>query len=211
MNVETVLAQQRPRQPVLLPRLRRDGWSLEHIHAQNSQGLKKENQRRDWLDAHVKKIRATDVERRNCSRRRSGGGADRRPPRAARRQDRRHRIPGASWTRSSRCSAPRAADATEEDMHGLGNLALLQRDFNSKLNNAVFALKRERILELDEAGAYILPCTRNVFLKYYTARRGPAALDLGPAGPGRLLREAARVASRRLPARRARGRQPGRA
>ncbi len=33
----------------------------------------------------------------------------------------------------------------------------------------MFALKRERILELDEAGAYILPCTRNVFLKYYTA------------------------------------------
>ena len=54
-------------------------------------------------------------------------------------------------------------------MHGLRNLALLQKDFNSKLNNAVFAVKRERILELDEAGAYILPCTRNVFLKYYTA------------------------------------------
>jgi hypothetical protein len=33
----------------------------------------------------------------------------------------------------------------------------------------VFALKRERILELDSEGAYILPCTRNAFLKYYTA------------------------------------------
>lgn len=64
-----------------------------------------------------------------------------------------------------------APESGEEggDMHGLRNLALLQRDFNSKLNNAVFAIKRERILELDEAGAYILPCTRNVFLKYYTA------------------------------------------
>ena len=74
-------------------------------------------------------------------------------------------------------------------MHGLGNLALLQRDFNSKLNNAVFALKRERILQLDEAGAYILPCTRNVFLKYYTASAEPAALHLEPAGSRRLLRE----------------------
>lgn len=33
----------------------------------------------------------------------------------------------------------------------------------------MFALKRERIIELDEEGAYILPCTRNVFLKYYTS------------------------------------------
>jgi hypothetical protein len=65
-------------------------------------------------------------------------------------------------------SAPGAHD-NSGDMHGLRNLALLQRDFNSALSNAVFALKRERILQLDEAGAYILPCTRNVFLKYYTA------------------------------------------
>ena len=65
-------------------------------------------------------------------------------------------------------------------MHGLGNLALLQRDFNSKLNNAVFALKRERILELDESGAYILPCTRNVFLKYYTAAEDQQLSLWGP-------------------------------
>ena len=84
-------------------------------------------------------------------------------------------------------------------MHGLGNLALLQRDFNSKLNNAVFALKRERILELDKAGAYILPCTRNVFLKYYT-RAPTSSSRSGAAGPGRLLREAASRRSSRLPA-----------
>jgi hypothetical protein len=65
-------------------------------------------------------------------------------------------------------------------MHALGNLALLQRNFNSKLNNAVFALKRERILELDESGAYLLPCTRNVFLKYYTAAEDQQLSIWGP-------------------------------
>jgi hypothetical protein len=64
-------------------------------------------------------------------------------------------------------SASNASDAAGE-IHGLGNLALLQKELNSKLNNAVFAIKRERVLELDKSGAYILPCTRNVFLKYYT-------------------------------------------
>ena len=57
---------------------------------------------------------------------------------------------------------------------------MLQRGFNSKLNNAVFALKRERILELDQAGAYILPCTRNVFLKYYTAAEDQQLSIWGP-------------------------------
>ena len=79
-------------------------------------------------------------------------------------------------------------------MHGLGNLALLQRDFNSKLNNAVFALKRERILELDEAGAYILPCTRNVFLKYYT---NDAPTSSSPSGVPRIKTTTTRSSSRR--------------
>jgi hypothetical protein len=65
-------------------------------------------------------------------------------------------------------------------MHGLGNLALLQRDLNSKLNNAVFALKREQVIALDQDGAYILPCTRNVFLKYYTAAADPQISLWGP-------------------------------
>ena len=44
----------------------------------------------------------------------------------------------------------------------------------------MFALKRERIVELDEAGAYILPCTRNVFLKYYTAAEDQQLSIWGP-------------------------------
>ena len=84
-------------------------------------------------------------------------------------QDRRRRVPEHPRQRVFALFSAPDVEQDGGDMHGLGNLALLQRDFNSKLNNAVFALKRERILELDEAGAYILPCTRNVFLKYYTA------------------------------------------
>ena len=145
-----------------------EGWSLEHIHAQHSQALTKENERRDWLDAHVKKIRATSWK---SELKAEADASSRR------------------WTRTSRSLSNNTDDTgfqeysrqgirsvrsaglrlDGQDVHGLGNLVLLQRDFNSKLNNAVFALKRERILELDGVGAYILPCTRNVFLKYYTA------------------------------------------
>ena len=55
-----------------------------------------------------------------------------------------------------------------EPVHAITNLALLPSGANSKLSNAVFEVKRRRILELDRDGAYIPICTRRVFLKYYT-------------------------------------------
>ncbi|WP_083435459.1 DUF262 domain-containing protein [Pseudarthrobacter siccitolerans] len=145
-----------------------DNWSLEHIHAQNSEAFEKETERRDWLRTHRKKIEEShwprdqraDVEeiidKINAHLAMADGKTDER---------------SFDWIFRqvlALFSAP-DADATDEDTHGLGNLALLQRDFNSKLNNAVFALKREQVIGLDQDGAYILPCTRNVFLKYYTA------------------------------------------
>ncbi|CUR58018.1 conserved hypothetical protein [metagenome] len=179
MNVETVLASCDPGSRFSFHAYARDGWSLEHIHAQNARGLTKEKQRRDWLEAHDKKIRAT------------AWSAELQPAAdAVGAQIGTHLTLPAGKTDDigfqdvldkvfELFGAP-GQDATQEDMHGLGNLALLQRDFNSKLNNAVFALKRERILELDESGAYILPCTRNVFLKYYTAAEDQQLSIWGP-------------------------------
>jgi Protein of unknown function (DUF1524) len=57
-------------------------------------------------------------------------------------------------------------------MHAISNLALLDRDDNSALNNGAFEVKRRAIIKLDMAGSYIPVCTRNVFLKYYTRAQG---------------------------------------
>lgn len=53
-------------------------------------------------------------------------------------------------------------------LHSISNLALLASGDNSALSNAVFEVKRRRILDRDRRGAYIPVCTRNVFLKYYS-------------------------------------------
>ena len=60
------------------------------------------------------------------------------------------------------------APASIHSMHSVTNLALLSSGDNSALGNAVFEVKRRRILELDRKGVYIPICTRQVFLKYYT-------------------------------------------
>lgn len=51
----------------------------------------------------------------------------------------------------------------------INNMALLSREINSKLNNSVFAVKRDAIIDLDKKGAFIPYCTKMVFLKYYTS------------------------------------------
>jgi Protein of unknown function DUF262/Protein of unknown function (DUF1524) len=162
MNVETVLGSRDTGSRFSFHAYADEGWSLEHIHAQNSQGLKKENERRDWLTVHAEKIEATKWP----SELQAEADA------VTERMSAHLKLP---INKTDDLDFESILDRTfalfgeSQDVHRLANLALLQKDINSKLNNAVFALKRERILELDPSGAYILPCTRNVFLKYYTA------------------------------------------
>lgn len=52
--------------------------------------------------------------------------------------------------------------------HGIANLTLLDDSTNRSYKNAVFAVKRQRLLNLDQAGIFVPLCTRNVFLKCYS-------------------------------------------
>ena len=56
----------------------------------------------------------------------------------------------------------------QESEHGITNLTLLDEYTNRSYKNAVFAVKRKRILALDQGGIFVPLCTRNVFLKCYT-------------------------------------------
>lgn len=61
------------------------------------------------------------------------------------------------------------ADDAEPD-HSVANLALLDSQTNRSYKNAPFAVKRQRVLSLDRDGVFVPLCTRNVFLKCYSAR-----------------------------------------
>ena len=61
------------------------------------------------------------------------------------------------------------ADDTEPD-NTIANLALLDSQTNRSYKNAPFAVKRQRVLSLDRDGVFVPLCTRNVFLKCYSAR-----------------------------------------
>lgn len=59
-------------------------------------------------------------------------------------------------------------DTDEAVDHSIANLALLDEHTNKSYKNAVFAVKRQRLLQLDQAGIFVPLCTRNVFLKCYS-------------------------------------------
>lgn len=54
------------------------------------------------------------------------------------------------------------------NINGLSNLTLLDRQTNRSYKNAIFPIKRKEIILRDRSGTYIPPCTKNVFLKYYS-------------------------------------------
>jgi len=60
-----------------------------------------------------------------------------------------------------------AQEGTPTVMHGISNMALLSGSTNASIGNSVFEVKRQMIMDDDAKGNYIPLCTRKVFLKYY--------------------------------------------
>ena len=59
-------------------------------------------------------------------------------------------------------------DQNYEVDHSIGNLTLLDAGTNRSYKNAIFPIKRQRILDLDKSGTFVPLCTKNLFLKYFS-------------------------------------------
>ena len=166
MNVESVrkVADSSERYPFRRHRERTEGdglsWSLEHIHAQHTEGLTKAEQWKAWLELHRDAL--VDLPTSDLSWRALVQKIDKHI-------DTIKQTTFEELAREIAAAFTLADDASVLDsVHAVSNLALLPGSVNSLLSNAVFEVKRRRILELDRQGAYIPICTRWVFLKYYT-------------------------------------------
>lgn len=169
-NVETI--RQKGDENIRFPfnRYKNDGtWSLEHIHAQNSETLKTNQEWKDWLVIHKKSLKGLDVS----------------PEEKSKIEDviyRMDTVIGHINEKGYRGSirdefnavAPAVIDIlTDGDdksqMHTLSNMALLTVGENASLNNSTFDVKRMKLIAMDKTGEYVPTCTRNVFMKYYSS------------------------------------------
>lgn len=138
-------------------------WSLEHIHAQQSEGLKTQDQWRKWLELHLPSIQAIRVD---------SNLKNKIPPDLIQRmEDKLNKadINGDKFKELQREIIDVLSLKENVDyLHSIANLALLNTRDNAALNNSTFDVKRNQIVEMDKNGAFIPFCTKNVFLKYYT-------------------------------------------
>ena len=134
----------------------KNSWSLEHIHAQNTEGIGNSKELWiAWIDEHLKSFRQftgdlykevvaklESVDRDTLTKEIFDGLFD------------------------EICLM--IQNDFGVDLHNIDNLALLDRNANSSLGNNFFDVKRSMIIEKDRKGEFIPICTRNVFLKYYS-------------------------------------------
>ena len=164
MNVETMLANRFSTERYSFRAHASGDWSLEHVHAQQSERLVTAPQWRTWLELHLAALETlSGVAPSTLARLRSQVPAE----------DRRltQRVFDDLEQQVRRAFAAAGQDS-DGDIDAIDNLALLDGRSNSALNNSVFEVKRRQIIERDKAGQYIPVCTRNVFLKYYTDSPG---------------------------------------
>lgn len=134
-------------------------WSLEHIHAQNSEGLNRQEKWREWIKEHNECLKRVDIKKYEGLIEEMDIILDNSDKNALTKE-----VYITTFNRVLECFK----DEFGEDMNLISNLALLDTDTNSKLNNSLFDVKRKIIVDMDKKGVYIPLGTRNVFLKYYS-------------------------------------------
>jgi len=134
----------------------RVSWSLEHIHAQQSEGMQKQSDWKEWLRLHLSSIVSL------------GDGNDEliEEMKNACEKERLERLEFEEI--QQKVIQKLSAQGNTEYMHSIANLALLNMSDNAALNNSTFDVKRNAIIEMDKKGQFIPFCTKMVFLKYYT-------------------------------------------
>lgn len=144
-------------------------WSLEHIHAQNSESLKTNQEWKEWLEIHKKSLEGLEVY--SDDKKQIEEVIDKMNTVITHINEKGYK---GSIRNEFNAVAPAVINILSDgddksQMHTLSNMALLTVGENAALNNSTFDVKRMKIIAMDKAGEYIPVCTRNVFMKYYSS------------------------------------------
>ncbi len=150
-------------------------WSLEHIHAQNSEGLSGREAYVGWL-MDVRRFVVERIKQVSESTELQDEQSETSQPQLVL-DEMDNLLLQEVIDKDDFVIVQKHIFALlgEPDLHTIDNLALLTVSDNSKLSNGVFPQKRALIMELERKGSFIPIATRNVFLKYYS--EAPANLS----------------------------------
>ena len=131
-------------------------WSLEHIHAQQSESLRTQEMWKEWIKLHIESVRSINDDSDELIHQMNRAIAKNRLDRQEFDSIREKTV------------ALLSVGGNTDYLHAIANLALLSSTDNAALSNSTFDVKRNAIIKMDKDGQYIPFCTRMVFLKYYT-------------------------------------------
>lgn len=173
-NVETIRQKGDENNRFPFERYKTQGtWSLEHIHAQNSDSLKTEEDWKYWLVSHKHSLHelmgSYDVNTQHIQH--IQNIIQEIDEVIAHINEKNYK--GSIRDEFAKVSSPVVDVLSDGDdktqVHTLSNMALLTVGENAALNNSTFDVKRSKIIEMDKKGDYIPICTKNVFMKYYSS------------------------------------------
>ena len=131
-------------------------WSLEHIHAQQSEGMRTQEMWKEWLKLHIPSVQAVSDNKTELIYSMKAAMSKEKLERAE------------FDVIQQKVTELLSVKGNTEYLHSIANMALLNSSDNAALNNSTFDVKRNVIVEMDKNGQYIPFCTKMVFLKYYT-------------------------------------------
>ena len=149
-----------------------ESWTLEHIHAQNSEGLPKDDNKVliKWMDENEKALKKFQMRLNKDSEQYKQAqniiftlesSIAKGEKRITSQEVSSHFNTVLSFYNSCRLSK-----GEPEMVHELYNLTLLSGEINTAISNSVFEVKRQKLLRMDAQGEFIPYCTKKVFLKY---------------------------------------------
>ena len=145
-------------------------WSLEHIHAQQSEGMKTMAAWKEWLTLHQKSLDEVGQIQISSGKISSDELNEIKAKMSEMLSD---GYPIDGYGEKFNEIREKVENVFSEGMgvdylHSISNLALLNTQDNAALNNSTFDVKRNQIIEMIKEGKFIPYCTQMVFLKYYT-------------------------------------------
>lgn len=137
---------------------KQEKWSLEHIHAQKTDMFKSREQRNAWLiDTRIllekydlmeeSQMITTMLERNYLER---------------------EFLDFVRMLELILSEKELSLILTDDQLHGLGNMALLSQTVNTSLSNHYYPIKFAKLKAYEQKGGYLPPATRKAFWKYYT-------------------------------------------
>jgi len=165
-NVISLLRNPKSNSRFQFDRFKCEHWDVEHIRSVTSDMPKKTNSQKDWLVDVKEYLKSIKIDEKAMT--------DEMKEKQSIKNEVSHILKAkiidqvrfeAVYIRIISIYDPDGDEIVDDS---IGNLTLLDSGTNRSYKNAIFPIKRKKIIELDKQATYVPLCTKNVFLKYYS-------------------------------------------